>query len=297
MDIALALGGGGARGNAHIGVLRVLEKEGFRIRAVAGTSAGGLAAVFYAAGFSPDEIETLFAEVDQQRLYGRSSEDGPALLGLSGAREWLREHLGERRFADLNIPCAVTAVDIDRPREIILEKGSVVEALLATIAVPGIFPPYQLNDTRLVDGGVLDPVPVSVARSLAPGLPVVAVVLTRNMGMPARAWSVPMKVPLPPRIKNQLSRLRYAQAFNLFMESVDIGGRAVAELRLKIDKPEVIIRPDVGDIDILEEVDVHEVAKRGEEAALASLPELRKAVSWQGRLRRKFFREKGCDES
>ena len=146
MDIALALGGGGARGNAHIGVLRVLEREGFRVRAVAGTSAGGLAAVFYAAGYSPDEIEDLFAEVEQPRLYGRTSADGPALLGLSGAREWLREHLGDKTFADLEIPCAVTAVDIDHPHEVILADGPVVEALLATIAVPGIFPPYQTKD-------------------------------------------------------------------------------------------------------------------------------------------------------
>jgi NTE family protein len=209
----------------------------------------------------------------------------------------LREHLGDKTFADLEIPCAVTAVDIDRPHEVILADGPVVEALLATIAVPGIFPPYQTKDARLVDGGVLDPVPVSVARLLNPSLPIAAVVLSRRMGLPVRAWSVPLSVSLPFQLKTRLTRLRYAQAFNLFMESVELGGRAVAELRLQIDKPDVVIRPDVGEIDLLEEVDVREVAKLGEAAAEAALPELRKAVSWQGRLRRKFSREKTCYES
>lgn len=104
MDITLALGGGGAKGNSHIGVLRRLEKEGFQIRAVAGTSFGGIVAVMYAAGYDPDEIEDIFAEVDQSRLYGRSSQEKPALLGLAGVRKWLDEVLPGRAFADLKIP-------------------------------------------------------------------------------------------------------------------------------------------------------------------------------------------------
>ena len=69
MDITLALGSGGSRGNAHVGVLRVLEREGFRVRAVAGTSAGGIVAAVYAAGYTPDEMEALFAKVDQSKLF------------------------------------------------------------------------------------------------------------------------------------------------------------------------------------------------------------------------------------
>src|SRR5512132_1549372 len=112
MDISIALGGGGARGNSHVGVLRRLEKEGYRIRAVAGTSFGGIVAAIYAAGFSPDQIEELFSRVDYGTLYGRVPGDGPALLGLSRVSYWLNETLGERNFSDLLLPCALTAVDL-----------------------------------------------------------------------------------------------------------------------------------------------------------------------------------------
>src|SRR5215216_714780 len=84
MDITLALGGGGAKGNAHLGVIRRLEKEGFRVRGVAGTSFGGLVAVLYALGYSPDKIEEVFASLDQNKFYGHAPNDGPSLIGLAG---------------------------------------------------------------------------------------------------------------------------------------------------------------------------------------------------------------------
>src|SRR5512143_3205463 len=125
MDISVALGGGGARGNSHVGVLRRLEREGYRIRAVAGTSFGGIVAALYAAGFTPDEIEEIFCRVDQAALYGRAPGDGPSLLGLAGVTHWLNETLGERTFADLKIPCALTAVDLNSGQEVVLSEGLV----------------------------------------------------------------------------------------------------------------------------------------------------------------------------
>ena len=289
MDISLALGGGGAKGNTHIGVLRRLEKEDFKIRAVAGTSFGGIVAVMYAAGYTPDEIEGIFAEVDQAHLYGRLPEEKPSLLGLAGVRKWLDEVLPGRTFAELKIPCAVTAVDLNCGCEVVLDDGPVKDALLATIAVPGIFPAYPWHEWELVDGGVLNPIPVSVARSLAPSLPVVAVTLQAQMGEPARSLGVPVPSGLPQPIVDRLSHFRYAQAFDIFLRSVDIGNRAVAEYRLEVDKPEVIIRPAVSDIELLDQVDVREVARRGDDAVEAALPELRRMASWTNRLRRSLF--------
>jgi len=287
MDITLALGGGGARGNAHIGVLRRLEKEGYEIRAVAGTSFGGIVAVMYAAGYKPNEIEEIFSAVNQARLFGRSLEDGPSLLGLAGVRKWLDEVLPERTFDDLRIPCAVTAVDLDYSYEVTLDEGPVKEALLATIAVPGIFPSQPWQDWNLVDGGVLNPVPVSVARSLAPALPVFAVTLHTPIGKPTRGITVPENIPKP--ILNRLAHIRLAQAFDIFMRSVDVGSRAVAEYRLAVDKPDIIIRPEVSDIGLLEQVDVREMAQRGDEALRVILPEIRKKFSWRNRLRQSLF--------
>jgi NTE family protein len=289
MDISLALGGGGAKGNAHIGVLRRLEKEGFKIRAIAGTSFGGIVAVMYAAGHTPDEIEDIFAEVDQEHLYGRLPDEKPSLLGLAGVRKWLDEVLPGRTFADLKIPCAVTAVDLNCGCEVILEDGLVKDALLATIAVPGIFPAHPWHEWELVDGGVLNPIPVSVARLLVPSLPVVAVTLQAPIGEPAHSLGVPVPSGLPKPIIDRLSHFRYAQAFDVFLRSVDVGNRAVAEYRLEVDKPEVVIRPDVSDIELLEQVDVREVARRGDEAVETVLPELKRMASWTSRLRRSLF--------
>jgi NTE family protein len=290
MDITIALGAGGAKGNAHIGVLRRLEKEGFKIRAVAGTSFGGIVAAMYAAGHSPDEIEDIFAKVDQSSLYGRSASERPSLLGLSGVRRWMDQVMPNSTFEELLLPCAVCAVDLNCGCEVVLDHGLVKEALMATIAVPGIFPSYPRGDCELVDSGVLNPVPVSLARALAPTLPVVAVALQEPMGEPARAIDMPVPSGLPKPILDRLAHFRYAQAFDIFLRSVDVGNRAVAEYRLEVDKPDVVIRPDVSGVKLLEQVDVRKVARQGEVAVEAVLPELRQMVSWRSRLRRTLSR-------
>ncbi len=286
MDIALALGGGGAKGNAHIGVLRVLEQEGIRVKAIAGTSFGGIVACFYAAGHTPDQIEDAFAAVDQSRLYDRDRDEPPAFLGLGRVRRWLRQTLGERTFESTKIPCAVTAVDMRTSMELVIKTGPLRDAVLCTIAVPGVFPSYLKGELELVDGGLMNPVPVAVARSLAPSLPVVAVSLTTPLGEPAGTWQIPFLDDLPHPIAAPLSRLRIARAMEVFMRSIDIGSRQIAELRFQIEKPDVVIRPDVRKIGALDKVDVHEVATLGEKATRDCLPEIRRAASWTGRVRR-----------
>ncbi|MFO7583435.1 MAG: patatin-like phospholipase family protein [Anaerolineales bacterium] len=290
MEISLALGGGGSRGAAHIGVLRVLETHKVRIRAVAGTSIGSIVGAFYAFGYTPDEIEDLFTSVDLPRLlYGWPLIDGPGLLGVRGIADFLRTHLGNRNFEDLNIPFAAIAVDLNSHREIVLKKGRVVDAILGSIAVPGIFPPKDYEPYRLVDGGTLNPVPVSVARALAPNLPVVAVTLYPPLDQP----SIPLnlQIPGPKPLLDQLSRLNITQAFQIFAEAIDIGQRKMTELRLKMEHPEVLIAPDTGDIGLLDSVDVPEIVKLGEQAALEAIPTLKRAASWQKRLARLFGRK------
>ncbi len=285
MDITLALGGGGSRGAAHIGVLRVLERAGYRIRAVAGTSIGSIVGALYASGRTPDQIQEIFASVDQSKLYGWPLSDGPGLLGVRGITEVLKTYLGESTFADLKLPCAAVAVDLKSNREIILQEGSVVDAILGSIAVPGLFPPKDHHHFRLIDGGTLDPIPVRAARALAPGLPVVAVTLMPPLDAPATPIGI-ISLSVSQTLVNQIARLNITQAFRIFADSVDIGSRAMAELRLEIDAPEVIVRPEVNGINLLDKVDVPEIARRGERATEAVLPELKRAVSWAGRLRR-----------
>lgn len=287
MDITVALGGGGAKGNSHIGVLRRLEQEGFRVRGIAGSSFGGLVAVLYALGYSPDRIEELFASVDQAQFYGHLPDDGPSLMGLAGVTRLLEEQLGELTFADLKLPCVVTALDLKSGNEVLLSDGRLVDALLATIAMPGVFPARYMNGLELVDGGTIDPVPVSAARMLAPKLPVVAVVLTTPMGIPAQSWRLPLEKYWAGRIvSGLLSRMRYDSVWDIISRSLDISARAVTQYRLEVDRPEIIIRPRVHKIDTLDIVDVHEVAKLGEEAVDEALPRLRNLFTWRNRMRR-----------
>ena len=287
MDITLALGGGGSKGNSHIGVIRRLEQEGFHIRGVAGTSFGGLIAVLYALGYSPDKLEELFASVDQTQFFGHAPKDGPSLMGLAGVTRLLEEAIGDATFDDLKLPCVVTAVDLKSGNEVLLRKGSLVDAMLATIAMPGVFPARYIDGLELVDGGTIDPVPVAPARMLAPRLPVVAVVLTTPMGVPTRSWRIPFERSWLGRLVSPLiSRMRYASAWDIFSRSLDITSRAVTQYRLEVDRPEIIIRPQVADIDTLDIVDVREVAKRGEAAVDAALPGLRSLFTWRSRMRR-----------
>jgi NTE family protein len=286
MDITLALGGGGAKGHAHIGVIRRLEKEGFRVMGIAGSSFGGLVAVYYALGYSPDQLEDMFALVDQALLYGRAPGESPSLLGLAGVTNLLEGSLSNRTFDDLKLSCVLTAVDLKSGSEVIISKGPLVDAILASIAIPGVFPARYVGDQELVDGAVLDPVPVAPARALAPKLPVVAVVLTAPIGGPAQPWTIPVPSYLPRLLMMRLSKMRYALALDTFMRSLDIIGRAVTQYRLEVDRPDVIIRPRVTEIDTLDRVDVHSVVRKGEEAVEEALPELKKLSRWRKRFQR-----------
>ncbi len=284
MDITLALGGGGARGVAHIGVLRVLEREGFNIRCVAGTSMGGVMGALYAAGHSPSEMQNLVENAKEKDLF-RARPSGPGLLGITAIEEWLRASLGTITFEELEIPFAVTAVDLETGNALVLKEGGVVDAVLATIALPGIFPPRAKDDHRLVDGAVVDPVPVVPARTLC-DLPTIAVVLSpdRKDWADDPAPSVLEQVPW----LGVVSRLRPAQALSIFVRSLEITSRYFTEFRLEIDKPDAIIRPDVAHIGLLDEPSVSAVVALGEKAAEEALPDCRAQFTLGKRLGRRI---------
>jgi NTE family protein len=289
-DIALALGGGGVKGIAHVGVLRGLEKQGLTVKAIAGTSAGGIIGAVSAKGFTPDQIEERIVKLDQNEFFKLSFSNTPALLDFSGFANVLVEMLGDSSFEDLPIPFACTAVDIKACQEVIISKGKLLDAVLATIAIPGVFPPKEMGNNILVDGGVLDPVPVSLARWLAPTLPVVAVVLSPS----PEGWAhVPSpgieSVSMLPRpIMETFSKMKITQAMTIYTNSMDISARMLTELRLQIDKPEVIIRPHVENINLLDKVDAREMIRIGEDSFVEAWEDVRKVLNWPQALSRYF---------
>lgn len=178
--ICLALGGGGARTIAHIGVLRALVREGIRIERIAGTSGGGMIAVLFAAGYPIADLEKDAASMEWRRI----SDLRPHPLGLLAADklgEFVTRRIGHLRFEDLRIPCAVVASDLTAGAKHVFDRGAIEPAVRATCAVPEFYRPVAHEGHLLVDGGLVEPLPVETALAMpaARRLPCVAVSVQR----------------------------------------------------------------------------------------------------------------------
>jgi NTE family protein len=187
--LGLALSGGGARGLTHIGVLKALEASGFRLDYLAGTSMGGVIAAGYASGLSPDELEQIALEYVPTRNLLRLADPTLPRNGLfqgERLRAFFDKYLQGCTFADLHIPLTLVAVDLNSGREIHLREGLVVDALRATVSIPGILAPVELTGQRLVDGGLLNNLPVDVVREM--GAEVVLGVDMSSCGNGDSAW-------------------------------------------------------------------------------------------------------------
>lgn len=174
-DILLALGGGGARGLSHIGVIRALENAGYRIRGIAGTSIGSIIGGLYCAGRIP-ETEEFVRALDFSRMV-RLLDLRLPVRGLMGGRRiesLLRKLANGKEIQDLDLPFLSVATELVDGTEVRLARGDLAQAMRASYAIPGFFTPVLINGKWLVDGGVSTPVPVRAAESLG-RFPVVAV--------------------------------------------------------------------------------------------------------------------------
>ena len=167
--LGLALSGGGARGIAHIGVLKALERANIQIDYLAGTSMGGLISAVYAAGLTPAEIESIALEYRQARKLLKLADPTIPRQGLFHGKQmhvFFEEHLKNRKFSDLRIPLTLVAVDLNSRKEVHLNEGSVADAVRATVSIPGVFTPIERDGQRLVDGGLLNNLPVDIVREM-----------------------------------------------------------------------------------------------------------------------------------
>lgn len=181
--LGVALSGGGARGIAHIGVLKILEENEIKIDYLAGTSMGGVIAAGYAAGMSPGEIEQIAQKFRHTRDLLKLADLGLPGSGIFQGEQLLKffkEYIGDITFDDLKVPLGLVAVDIIRGEEVHIFEGSVPEALRATSSVPGVFAPLEKGDQRLVDGGLLNNLPVDVVYKMGAKV-VLAVDVTKNI--------------------------------------------------------------------------------------------------------------------
>jgi NTE family protein len=171
--LGVALSGGGARGLSHIGVLKVLKANNIKIDFLAGTSMGGVIAAAFAAGNSPEEIEQFALGYKNTRELLKLADPGIPGAGIFQGDQLLRmftRYFGDLRFDQLEIPLGLVAVDIKRGEEIHILEGLINQALRATVSVPGLIAPVEDGEKRLVDGGLLNNLPVDLAYQMGADL-------------------------------------------------------------------------------------------------------------------------------
>lgn len=272
--IGLALGGGGGKGSAHIGVLTALEALHVPIDVITGTSIGGLVGALYAVGYRPYQIEQWFQRATMRRILDRDPTNG-GFIGTRKIEQLLREAFGVRTFADTSLPLALVAVDIVRGAEVIIRDGSLVDAVLASTAIPGLFPPVARNEQLLVDGGVLNNVPVDVAQMLGAervigvdlGLVSGEFEIGQTLESTLAMWS--------PRRWMPRSQLALAErALALMMAQI-------TEHRLAQTPPAVLLRPVVSRLFPLDFTRTLEGRMSGERAAFEQRPALEAIRDWR----------------
>jgi len=270
--LGLVLGGGGARGLAHIGVLRALDRAGITVDLIAGTSMGGLVGALYCAGVPLETVEVEVLRLGQVKEQLRLVDVSVTAAGLSvrGRRIYnmMADLLGEDlTFADLRVPLAVVATDIRAGREVILQGGLVIDAVRATISVPGVFMPVDLGDYRLVDGGVLDNLPVDVARGMGATRTIAVDVL------PSFSQNTPGMSPVEMGLQLPFAPLYLNETYHVLMIMI----AAQTESRLRQFPPDLLIRPALPpNVTLLSGFNrAEEIVDAGDAAAESVLPAIR----------------------
>ncbi|WP_425493361.1 patatin-like phospholipase family protein [Hoeflea prorocentri] len=280
-DIALALGGGAARGWAHIGVLRALDEAGVRVSMVAGTSIGALVGGCYLAG-KLDELEEFARSLTMRRIVALLdfAIGGSGLFGGMRLSKRMREHLADIDIEDLDRPFTSVATEIATGHEIWIHSGSLTTAIHASYALPGIFEPVQCNGRTLVDGALVNPVPVSVCRAHEAPL-VVAVNLHYDLyGRSAVVKHAASQNPLdlmPDATPEERKKSRRIGMTNVMVEAYNIIQDRISRARLAGDPPDILLMPRLSDIGLSEFHRAAEAIDRGYEETRAKLDDIKRA--------------------
>lgn len=257
--VALVLSGGGARGLAHIGALKVLSREKVPVDLIVGTSVGSIVGALYAAEVPVGDIESMAAEVGWNKLTDVSTARvvrlllAERLLSTAKMEDYLRARMGPKAFSDLKTELACVAADLRTGEEIVLREGPVALAARASATMPGVFDPVPYRHRLLIDGGVVNNVPTDVARRL--GADVVICVY-----LPA-----------------DFSRNNVTNVLSTLTQALYIQGQVISEERLKL--ADLVIRPDVADISASELGRSREAMDAGQRAAEAALPEIKRFLA------------------
>jgi len=250
--IGLALGGGAARGFAHIGVIQVLEEAGIRPSLVVGTSAGSLVAALYASGKGGAELGLMADAMDESAITDWSFPGRGLIRGEALAR-FVRDNTGGRSIEKMPLPLGIVATDLDNGQPILFQVGDPGVAVRASSAVPAVFQPVRIGSREYVDGGLVSPVPVRFARQMGAEF-VIAVDITDPPDGGATG-----------------------DVMRILLQTFSIMGRSINHFELR--DADVVVRPRLAGVSSADFAARKRSIQAGREAALAMLPELKARIA------------------
>lgn len=250
--IGLALGGGAARGFAHIGVIQVLEEAGLKPDLIVGTSAGSLVAALYASGKSGAELATL-AEAMDETEFADWSYPGRGLIRGEALAKFVRDHTAGRTIEQLRLPLGIVATDLDNGQPILFQRGDIGTAVRASSAVPAVFQPVRIGSREYVDGGLVAPVPVRFAKAMGAEL-----VIAVDISAPPEGNAT-------------------GDAVRMLLQTFAIMGRSINNFELR--EADVVLRPSLTGVSGADFAARKRSIHAGREAALAQLADLRLRVA------------------
>jgi len=249
--LALALGGGAAKGFAHVGVIKLLESHGIYPDIVTGTSAGAVVGSLYAAGYTGIQLQNMAVALDPASI-------SDLILGESGfvkgekLERYINQQVSQRPIEKLNRAFGAVVTDLTNGNRVVFRRGNTGQAVRASAAVPGVFEPVLIQGRKYVDGGVVSPVPVYAAREMGADI-VIAV-----------------------DISTKPSRKPGSGTLNTLDQTLNIMGQKLGEAELQ--RATVVIRPDISRIGSTDFAQKNQAILEGEKAAQAALPAIRRAL-------------------
>lgn len=297
--LGLALGGGMARGFAHIGVLNVLERNGIRPSVVAGTSIGSVVGAAYLAGKLKD-LEEWALSLNRFKImsYLDLRVKSAGLIGGKRLDALLEENFQGMVIEDLPCPFRTIAADLVTGHEVWIKRGSLVQAMKASFALPGVFPPVERNNRLLIDGALVNPVPISACQAMNARMTIGVDLHADIIGKAAKpgqnyptvaGFDLLDEKGIPEEEKKKFTsgitkRLfrredqKHPSLFGVMVSSLNIMQDRLTRSRLAGEPPDIHIKPMIGHIGLLEFEKASELIGEGESAALRALPEIKAAM-------------------
>lgn len=266
--VGLALGSGAARGLAHIGVLEVLEREGIPIDMIAGTSAGAAVGALYAQGKDASYIKKVVLDLGWKKMAPLVDLSLPKSGFIKGRKikDLLASFIGgDIKFSDLKIPFACVATDIDTGEEVVIDRGCVMDAVRASISIPAIFTVVRREGRYLVDGILVNPVPVNVVKQMGADFVIAVNVIPNAAERVSQASKRPTPKPKEPNI------------IHVMMQSIHISSYSL--VRSSLEDADIVIRPQMAHISANEFHRARECIQEGKMAAQISIPEIKRRLN------------------